>query len=164
MSRVGPGLITGAADDDPSGIATLFTGRSSVRLQHASDDAAGLPTHGRNPVHVCANRPSDGKRSRRQYQVGPPGARDLRRRGSIASCNVLNIAADVAAMGEAAELVTGFKSARNDNCLRHRNCAAPGFRSVSSLCVFPQMADPVFARFLIWVNCRRRTQPTRYVP
>ena len=42
----GPGLITGAADDDPSGIATYAPGGRSVWSEHALDNALNLPVHG----------------------------------------------------------------------------------------------------------------------
>jgi N-acetyl-beta-hexosaminidase len=45
---MGPGLITGASDDDPSGIA-IFASRRTVRVLPGLDTPAHLPAHVRNP-------------------------------------------------------------------------------------------------------------------
>jgi Mn2+/Fe2+ NRAMP family transporter len=60
--------------------------------------------------------------------------------------NTLNIAADVAAMGEVAELVTGYQPPSDDGGFRDRHAAAADIHSLSSLCSFSEMADPVAAR------------------
>ena len=39
LRKLGPGLVTGAADDDPSGIATYSPGGGAVRLRDAVDHA-----------------------------------------------------------------------------------------------------------------------------
>jgi hypothetical protein len=41
FKQLGPGLVTGAADDDPSVIATLIRWHP-IRLQHALDDGVDL--------------------------------------------------------------------------------------------------------------------------
>ena len=46
---LGPGLITGASDDDPSGIATLFSGRRAVWLYAGLDAPADLSVDVRDP-------------------------------------------------------------------------------------------------------------------
>ena len=56
LSRVGPGLITGVADDDPSGIATYSQAGAQFGLKHALDHAVGVP--------------ADGCRSRKSYPRG----------------------------------------------------------------------------------------------
>ena len=42
MRALGPGLVTGAADDDPSGNSDLFVGRGAIRIQPTLD---GVPYH-----------------------------------------------------------------------------------------------------------------------
>ena len=42
FGELGPGLITGAADDDPSGIATYSVSRRGFRLRSAMDRAVLL--------------------------------------------------------------------------------------------------------------------------
>jgi len=107
LSKLGPGLITGAADDDPSGIASysqagaqfglgmlwtlIFTYPLMVGIQLVSARIGRVTGHG-----LATNL-------RRHY---PPwllyGIVSL-----LLIANTINIAADVAAMGEAARLVVG---------------------------------------------------------
>jgi Mn2+/Fe2+ NRAMP family transporter len=107
LARIGPGLITGVADDDPSGIATY----SQAGAQFG--------------IHILWTMPvAFPLMSAVQYMCGLIGrvtgrglAANMRRAFSPAIvktavallliANTLNIAADVAAMGEVAELVTG---------------------------------------------------------
>src|SRR5258708_40210543 len=46
---LGPGLVTGAADDDPSGIATYSQIGAPVRLRHALDAGSVLSLDGSYP-------------------------------------------------------------------------------------------------------------------
>lgn len=110
LRKLGPGLITGAADDDPSGIATysqggaqfgfgllwtlLFTYPLMVGIQIVSA-RIGLVT-GRG---LTAN-------VRRVY----PAWILYTLVGSLAVANTINIGADLAAMGGVAEIATGIPS------------------------------------------------------
>lgn len=107
LNKLGPGLITGAADDDPSGIASysqagaqfglgmlwtlIFTYPLMVGIQVVSARIGRVTGHGL-ATNLC-----------RHY---PPwllyGIVSL-----LLVANTINIAADVAAMGEAARLVVG---------------------------------------------------------
>src|ERR1700682_2473813 len=49
---LGPGLITGAADDDPSGISTYSVAGSSLRIFHAVDRAAHVSADGCDPADL----------------------------------------------------------------------------------------------------------------
>ena len=49
VGRLGPGLITGASDDDPSGIGTYSQAGAQVGFRHRLDDAAHLSLDGVNP-------------------------------------------------------------------------------------------------------------------
>jgi Mn2+/Fe2+ NRAMP family transporter len=108
LARVGPGLISGVADDDPSGIATYSQAGAQFGLNMLWTMPLALP------LMVAI-----------QYMCGSIGR--VTGKGLAANIkdafppmvikavvllllitNILNIAADVAAMGEVAELVTGF--------------------------------------------------------
>ncbi|MFL6713481.1 MAG: NRAMP family divalent metal transporter [Sulfurifustis sp.] len=111
LRKLGPGLITGAADDDPSGIATysqggalvgfgalwtlLFTYPLMVGIQVVSARLGCVTGRG-----LAAN-------IRRSYPVWFLYLLV----GLLVFANTVNIAADIAAMGDAAELVTGAPSA-----------------------------------------------------
>lgn len=107
LSKLGPGLITGAADDDPSGIATysqagaqfgfgmlwtlLLTYPLMVGIQAISAQIGRVSGHG-----LATN-------IRRHY----PAWLLYTLVGLLLLANTINIAADIAAMGEAASLVMG---------------------------------------------------------
>jgi len=107
MQRLGPGLITGAADDDPSGIATysqagaqfgysmlwtvLFTYPLMVGIQMVSARIGCITGRG-----LAANVKSVFPRSVLYGIVG-----------LLLIANTINIAADIAAMGEASRLLLG---------------------------------------------------------
>src|SRR5665213_362190 len=108
LARVGPGLITGVADDDPSGIATysqagaqfglnmLWTMPLAFPLMSVIQSMCGFI--GRvTGKGLAANIKATFPRIVLQCVVL-----------LLLVANILNIAADVAAMGEVAELVTGF--------------------------------------------------------
>ncbi len=108
LARVGPGLITGVADDDPSGIATYSQAGAQYGLQMLWTMPLALPLMAAVQL-MCA-------------QIGRVTGRGLAAniKASLPApvlklvvvllliANTLNIAADVAAMGEVAELVTGL--------------------------------------------------------
>ncbi len=107
LKKLGPGLITGAADDDPSGIATysqagalfgfnmlwtvLFTYPLMVGIQVVSASIGRVSGHG-----LATN-------IRRHY----PGWLLYSVVGLLLIANTINIAADVSAMGEALKLIVG---------------------------------------------------------
>jgi NRAMP (natural resistance-associated macrophage protein)-like metal ion transporter len=107
LKKLGPGLITGAADDDPSGIATysqagaqfgfnmlwtvLFTYPLMVGIQLVSAKIGRVSGHGL-ATNIRLHYPSW-----LLYSVV----------GLLLIANTINIAADVAAMGEALKLMVG---------------------------------------------------------
>ena len=107
VKKLGPGLITGAADDDPSGIATysqagaqfgfgmlwtvVFTYPLMVGIQIVSARIGRVTGHG-----LATN-------IRRHY----PAPLLYFIVGLLLLANTVNIAADVAAMGDAVKLVVG---------------------------------------------------------
>jgi Mn2+/Fe2+ NRAMP family transporter len=108
LSRVGPGLITGVADDDPSGIATYSQAGAQFGLNMLWTMALAFPLMAAIQS-MCANigRVTGKGLAANIKTAFPPvvlqGVVLL-----LLVANTLNIAADVAAMGEVAELVTGF--------------------------------------------------------
>ena len=110
VSELGPGLITGAADDDPSGIATysqagaqfgfsmlwtlVLTYPLMVAIQTISARIGRVTGHG-----LATN-------IRRHYPAGLlyPLV------GLLLLANTINIAADIAAMGDAMVLIAGGKA------------------------------------------------------
>jgi len=108
LARVGPGLITGVADDDPSGIATYSQAGAQFGLNMLWTMPLALPLMAAIQ-YMCA---SIGRVTGRGLAANikdafPPiviKAVVL----LLLTANTLNIAADVAAMGEVAELVTGL--------------------------------------------------------
>jgi Mn2+/Fe2+ NRAMP family transporter len=107
-ARIGPGLITGVADDDPSGIATYSQAGAQFGLNMLWTMPLAFPLMAAIQS-MCANIGRvTGKGLAANIKASfPPyilqGVVLL-----LLVANTLNIAADVAAMGEVAELVTGF--------------------------------------------------------
>lgn len=107
LKKLGPGLITGAADDDPSGIATysqagaqfgfgllwtlLFTWPLMVGIQTVSARIGRVSGHG-----LATNIRRHYPRWLLYFIVG-----------LLLVANTINIGADIAAMGEAVTLVAG---------------------------------------------------------
>ena len=107
LARVGPGLITGVADDDPSGIATYSQAGAQFGLNMLWTMPLAFPLMAAIQS-MCAHRPRHRQGTGGQHQDRLPAGRVAE--PSCCCCliaNTLNIAADVAAMGEVAELVTG---------------------------------------------------------
>lgn len=105
--RIGPGLITGAADDDPSGIATYS--QAGAQFGYSLLWTTVLTT----PLMIGIQLAS----ARIGFATGRGLGANLRRvyarRAAIALvallliANTVNIAADLAAMGDAVELLVG---------------------------------------------------------
>lgn len=108
LSRIGPGLITGVADDDPSGIATYSQAGAQFGLDMLWTMPLAYPLMAAIQS-MCANigRVTGKGLAANIKDAFPP---------IVLPCvlclllvaNTLNIAADVAAMGEVAELVSGI--------------------------------------------------------
>ena len=110
LKRLGPGLITGAADDDPSGIATysqvgaqfgygmlwslLFTTPLMIAIQIVSARIGRVSGQG-----LAANIREQYPRALLYFIVG-----------LLLLANIVNIAADLGAMGSALELIAGGSS------------------------------------------------------
>ena len=107
LARLGPGLITGAADDDPSGIATYSQAGAQFGLNMLWTMPLAYPLMSAIQS-MCAQigRVTGQGLAANIKTAFPP----IVLKGVVLLlliANTLNIAADVAAMGEVAELVSG---------------------------------------------------------
>src|SRR6202795_2337427 len=108
LSRVGPGLITGVADDDPSGIGTYSQAGAQFGLNMLWTMPLAYPLMAAIQS-ICARIGRiTGKGLAANIKTAFP---PIVLQGVVLLllvANTLNIAADVAAMGEVGELATGF--------------------------------------------------------
>jgi Mn2+/Fe2+ NRAMP family transporter len=108
LARVGPGLITGVADDDPSGIATYSQAGAQFGLNLLWTMPLAFPLMAAIQSMCARIGRVTGKGLAANIKAALP---PFVLQGVVALllvANTLNIAADIAAMGETAELVTGF--------------------------------------------------------
>ncbi len=108
LSRIGPGLITGVADDDPSGIATYSQAGALFGLDMLWTMPLCFPLMAAIQSMCARIGRVTGKGLAANIKTAFP---PIVLHGVVLLllvANTLNIAADVAAMGEVAELVTGF--------------------------------------------------------
>ena len=108
LSRVGPGLITGVADDDPSGIATYSQAGAQFGLNMLWTMPLCFPLMAAIQSMCARIGRVTGKGLAANIKVAFPPAVLHGVVFLLLIANTLNIAADVAAMGEVAELVTGL--------------------------------------------------------
>ena len=141
ISRIGPGLITGVADDDPSGIVTYSQAGAQFGLNMLWTMPFAYPLMSA-VQSICARIgrvTGKGLADNIKHSFHPTvlfGVVFL-----LLFANILNIAADIAAMGEVAELVTGF----------NRHLMAAGFVLASlTLQIFVPYHRYVF--FLKWLT------------
>jgi NRAMP (natural resistance-associated macrophage protein)-like metal ion transporter len=142
LKALGPGLITGAADDDPSGIATY----SQAGAQFGFNTLWTLVLT--YPFMVGIQLVS----ARIGRVTGRGLAANIRRAYSpwllyaivllLLAANVINIAADIAAMGEAAHLVIGYGSA-------HLYSLGFGVLCLSLQVILPYSS---YVRYLKWLT------------
>ncbi|MDE2575188.1 MAG: divalent metal cation transporter [Rhodospirillales bacterium] len=108
LARIGPGLITGVADDDPSGIATYSQAGAQFGLAMLWTMPLAYPLMAAIQA-ICARIGRvTGRGLAANIKAAYPPAVLQSVVLLLLVANTLNIAADVAAMGEVAELVTGL--------------------------------------------------------
>jgi len=108
LSRLGPGLITGVADDDPSGIATYSQAGAQFGLNMLWTMPLAYPLMAAIQSMCAQIGRVTGKGLAANIKTTFP---PIVLKGVVLLlliANTLNIAADVAAMGEVAELVSGI--------------------------------------------------------
>ena len=108
LSRVGPGLITGVADDDPSGIATYSQAGAQFGLNMLWTMPLAFPLMAAIQSMCARIGRVTGKGLAANIKTTFPPVVLYGVVALLLIANVLNIAADVAAMGEVAELVSGI--------------------------------------------------------
>jgi len=107
LARIGPGLITGVADDDPSGIATYSQAGAQFGLNMLWTMPLAFPLMAAIQSMCARIGRVTGKGLAANIKTAFP---PIVLQGVVLLlllANTLNIAADVAAMGEVAELITG---------------------------------------------------------
>jgi NRAMP (natural resistance-associated macrophage protein)-like metal ion transporter len=108
LSKLGPGLITGAADDDPSGIATYSQAGAQFGFNLLWTMLLTFPLMvAIQMVSALIGRVTGRGLAANMGEVMPRAIVH----GLLALlfiANTINVGADLAAMGEAAKLVTGF--------------------------------------------------------
>jgi len=105
LSKLGPGLITGAADDDPSGIATYSQGGAQFGFNLLWTLLLTYPLMAAIQVISAHIGRVTGRGLATNLQRFAPRHVVWAIVGLLLVANVINIAADVAAMGEAMALV-----------------------------------------------------------
>ncbi len=145
LARVGPGLITGVADDDPSGIATYSQAGAQFGLNMLWTMPLAFPLMAAIQSMCARIGRVTGKGLAANIKDAFPPIVVKSVVLLLLIANTLNIAADVAAMGEVAELVTGIQSPPDDGGLRDRHAAAAGVHSLSPLRALPEVADALLA-------------------
>ena len=107
LARVGPGLITGVADDDPSGIATYSQAGAQFGLNMLWTMPLAFPLMAAIQSMCGRIGRVTGRGLAANIKVAFPKPVLIGVVILLLVANTLNIAADVAAMGEVGELVTG---------------------------------------------------------
>ena len=108
LARIGPGLITGVADDDPSGIATYSQAGAQFGLNMLWTMPLAFPLMVAIQYMCASIGRVTGKGLAANIKDAFPPIIIKSVVLLLLIANTLNIAADVAAMGEVAELVIGF--------------------------------------------------------
>lgn len=141
LAHIGPGLITGVADDDPSGIATYSQAGAQFGLNMLWTMPLAFPMMAAIQS-MCARigRVTGKGLSANIKAAFPPYVLKVVVL-LLLIANTLNIAADIAAMGEAAELVTGI----------HRQ-AMTVFFSVATLVLQIGVPYHRYVRYLKWLT------------
>ncbi|HXS07913.1 MAG TPA: divalent metal cation transporter [Rhizomicrobium sp.] len=108
LNQLGPGLITGAADDDPSGIATYSQAGAQSGFNLLWTMVLTFPLMvSIQMVSALIGRVTGHGLARNMGEVMPRWLVSLLV-ALLFAANTINVGADLAAMGEAAQLVAGF--------------------------------------------------------
>jgi len=108
LSRVGPGLVTGVADDDPSGIVTYSQAGAQFGFNMLWTMPFAYPLMSTIQVLCARIGRVTGRGLSANMKLAFPPLVLILLVSILLIANVLNIAADIAAMGEVAQLVTGI--------------------------------------------------------
>src|SRR5579871_1614395 len=108
LGQLGPGLITGVADDDPSGIATYSQAGAQFGLNMLWTMPLAYPLMSAIQIMCAQIGRATGKGLAANIKATFPPIVVRSVVFLLLVANTLNIAADIAAMGEVAELVSGL--------------------------------------------------------
>ena len=108
LARVGPGLITGVADDDPSGIATYSQAGAQFGLNMLWTMPLAFPLMSAIQSMCARIGRVTGKGLAANIKLAFPPYVLKSVVALLLIANTFNIAADIASMGEVSELVTGW--------------------------------------------------------
>jgi Mn2+/Fe2+ NRAMP family transporter len=108
IARLGPGLVTGVADDDPSGIVTYSQAGAQFGLNMLWTMPISYPLMSAIQLLCASIARVTGKGLAANIKTAYPPAILVSLVSLLLIANILNIAADIAAMGEVAQLVTGI--------------------------------------------------------
>src|ERR1700743_1143430 len=108
LTQLGPGLITGAADDDPSGIATYSQGGAQFGFNLLWTVLLTFPLMVAIQMVSALIGRVTGHGLARNMSAVLPGWLVTLLVGLLFLANTINVGADLASMGEAAKLVAGF--------------------------------------------------------
>ena len=142
LEELGPGLVTGAADDDPSGIATYSQAGAqfgyglmwTMVLCYPLMSAVQL-------ISAHIGRVTGRGLANNLVSTFPRQFVGLLI-GILLIANIINIGADLSAMAAAARLVTGGGEHAVRHRLRDRQHRASAVHPLPSIREYPQMADP----------------------
>ena len=134
LKRVGPGVITGAADDDPSGIATYSQAGAQFGLNMLWTVVLTWPLMvAVQSISARIGRVTGRGLAANMVRVFPRPVVSVLV-GLLFVANTINIGADLAAMGAAVRLVVGGEQHLLHCSLCHRFAARDRVRAVSPLC------------------------------
>ena len=141
FKQLGPGLITGAADDDPSGIATYsqagaqfgFNMLWTMALTYPLMTAVQLVSAQIGRVTGCGLAKNIGDIFPKPFVLGLVGL--------LFIANTINIGANLAAMGAATQLAVGGPSHLYTVSFALVSLALQMFIPYEAICPLPQMAD-----------------------
>ena len=108
LARIGPGIITGVADDDPSGIATYAQAGAQYGFNMLWTMPLAFPLMAAVQLMCARIGRVTGKGLAANIRESFPPAVLYLVVALLLLANTLNIAADLAAMGETAQLITGL--------------------------------------------------------
>ena len=107
LTRVGPGFVTGVADDDPSGIITYTQAGAQFGLNMLWTMPLAYPLMSAIQILCARIGRVTGKGLAANLKIAFSPLIVMLLVSLLLIANILNIAADIAAMGEVAQLVTG---------------------------------------------------------
>jgi NRAMP (natural resistance-associated macrophage protein)-like metal ion transporter len=110
LKSLGPGVITGAADDDPSGIATYSVAGAQLGTKLLWTAVLTWPLMAAVQMMCARIGKVTGQGLAANFRHRFPGWLLRVFVGALLAANTINIAADLAGMADAAEMLTGINS------------------------------------------------------